>query len=146
MRRNVIMEKLNIKKLIANDIVNYGMDRTMSFQYTVSLDEFLLDYDDETKNYVKANIEEISEAIQNHEGIADLKLDKSRNEFDMVFYIDSLLTPLESKIYKSIEDQELDNNIELDEVRQVAYNMENSNDYKDLINKNINLKYGIGDR
>ena len=40
------MEKLSINKLIANDIVNYGMDRTMSFNYIVSLDSFLDDYDE----------------------------------------------------------------------------------------------------
>ena len=31
------MEKLNLNKLIANDIVNYGMDKTTSFNYIVSL-------------------------------------------------------------------------------------------------------------
>ena len=39
------MEKLSISKLIANDIVNYGMDKTTSFNYIVSLNDFLDDYD-----------------------------------------------------------------------------------------------------
>ncbi len=41
------MEKLSLSKLIANDIVNYGMDKTMGFQYVVSLSDFLDEYDDE---------------------------------------------------------------------------------------------------
>ena len=42
------MEKLSISKLIANDVVNYGMDKTTSFNYIVSLNDFLDDYDEET--------------------------------------------------------------------------------------------------
>ena len=42
------MEKLNLNKLIANDIVNYGMDKTTSFNYIVSLNDFLDDYDEES--------------------------------------------------------------------------------------------------
>ena len=36
--------KMNLNKLIANDIVNYGMDKTSSFNYIVSLDSYIYDY------------------------------------------------------------------------------------------------------
>jgi hypothetical protein len=48
------MEKLSISKLIANDVVNYGMDKTTSFNYIVSLNDFLDDYDEDTCSYIKS--------------------------------------------------------------------------------------------
>lgn len=58
------MEKLNLNKLIANDIVNYGMDKTTSFNYIVSLNDFLDEYDDESRDYIKSHITEIIDAVQ----------------------------------------------------------------------------------
>jgi hypothetical protein len=140
------MEKLSIDKLIANDIVNYGMDKTMSFNYIVSLDDFLSDYDDKTKDYVKGNINYIKEAVQTHDAVASCDFDDSRNEFDLVFYIDHLLTPLERKIYKRIDDQELDNDINLDEVREIAYNMESSDNYDNLLDGFVNKIYKVNEK
>ena len=34
--------KLSINKLIANDIINYGMDQTSEFNYSVSLNSLSL--------------------------------------------------------------------------------------------------------
>ena len=36
--------KLTINKLIANDMINYGMDKTSSFNYIVSLNSYLEEY------------------------------------------------------------------------------------------------------
>ena len=44
--------KMSICKLIANDIVNYGMDQTSNFNYIVCLDSYIDDFDEESKNYV----------------------------------------------------------------------------------------------
>ncbi len=64
------MEKLNLNKLIANDIVNYGMDKTTSFNYIVSLNDFLDDYDDETIEYIKSHMNEIIEGVNKNENFA----------------------------------------------------------------------------
>ena len=82
------MEKLNLNKLIANDIVNYGMDKTTSFNYVVSLNDFLDDYDDESRDYIKSHINEIIDAVHQNENVAQLDYDEKRQEFDMVFYFD----------------------------------------------------------
>ena len=78
------MEKLNLNKLIANDIINYGMDNTLGTNYIVSLDTFLKEYDDETINYVKSHLSEIKEGIEQNENVADIVYDEKRQEFDMV--------------------------------------------------------------
>ncbi len=97
------MEKLSISKLIANDIVNYGMDKTTSFNYIVSLNDFLDDYDEETCNYIKSHIKEIIDDVESNENVAQLDYDEARQEFDMVFYFDNLITPLERTIYNNSE-------------------------------------------
>lgn len=134
------MEKLSISKLIANDIVNYGMDKTTSFNYIVSLNDFLDDYDEETSNYIKSHIKEIIDDVESNENVAQLDYDEVRQEFDMVFYFDNLITPLERTIYNNSE--KLGYSFEIDELREISYDIENSEEYKKLIDDTI-LKNSI---
>ena len=129
------MEKLNLNKLIANDIVNYGMDKTMSFNYIVSLNDFLDDYDEDTCNYIKAHINEIIDDVNSNENVADLEYDEERQEFNLVFYYDQLLTQLEKTILNNAH--ELGYELEIEKVRQISYDIENSEDYKNIINEKI---------
>ena len=119
------MEKLNLNKLIANDIVNYGMDKTTSFNYVVSLNDFLDDYDDESRDYIKSHINEIIDAVHQNENVAQLDYDEKRQEFDMVFYFDGLFNKLEKKIYN--DSQEMGIDFEPEDVWQISYDIENSN-------------------
>ncbi|MGM9876813.1 MAG: hypothetical protein ACI33S_00775 [Bacilli bacterium] len=125
------MEKLNINKLIANDIVNYGMDKTTSFNYIVSLNDFLDDYDDETRDYIKAHISGIIDAVHGNENVAQLDYDEKRQEFDMVFYFDGLMTSLDKKIYDTAQTMGYD--FEIDEVREISYDIEESEEYNNMI-------------
>lgn len=125
------MEKLNINKLIANDIVNYGMDKTTSFNYIVSLNDFLDDYDDETRDYIKAHISGIIDAVHGNENVAQLDYDEKRQEFDMVFYFDGLMSPLDKKIYDTAKTMGYD--FKIDEVREISYDIEESEDYNNMI-------------
>lgn len=125
------MEKLSLSKLIANDIVNYGMDKTTSFNYIVSLNDFLDDYNDDTCNYIKSHINEIINDVETNENVAQLDYDEKRQEFDMVFYFDNLMTPLERRIMDTAKEMNME--YELDEVRQISYSIENSEEYDDLI-------------
>lgn len=133
------MEKLNLNKLIANDIVNYGMDKTTNFNYIVSLNDFLDDYDDESIDYIKSHINEIIEAVQNNENVAQLDYDEKRQEFDMVFYFNGLFSKLENKIYNLSQEKGID--FEPEDVYQISYDIENSEEYDELINKHINEKF-----
>ena len=125
------MEKLSISKLIANDIVNYGMDKTTSFNYIVSLNDFLDDYDEETCNYIKSHINEIISDVEGNENVAQLDYDESRQEFDMVFYFDGLFSKLDKQIYNL--SQEMGVEFEPNEVWEISYDIENSEEYNDLI-------------
>ena len=133
------MEKLNLNKLIANDIVNYGMDKTTSFNYIVSLNDFLDEYDDESRDYIKSHITEIIDAVHNNENVAQLDYDDKRQEFDMVFYFDGLFNKLEKKIYSTSQDMGID--FEPEDVWQISYDIENSEEYDKIIKKQINEKY-----
>ena len=125
------MEKLSLSKLIANDIVNYGMDKTTSFNYIVSLNDFLDDYDEDTCNYIKSHINEIISDVECNENVAQLDYDESRQEFDMVFYFDGLFSKLEKKIYSDSQDMGID--FEPEDVWKISYEIENSEEYNYLI-------------
>lgn len=138
MKRRENMEKLSLSKLIANDIVNYGMDKTMGFQYVVSLSDFLDEYDDESKNYIKSHIREIIDDVEQNENVADLNYDEKEQEFDMVFYFDGLMNKLDKIIYES--GKETGTEFELEEVRSISYDLENSESFKELINNHISKR------
>ena len=133
------MGKLSLSKLIANDIVNYGMDKTTSFNYVVSLNDFLDDYDDESRDYIKSHINEIIDAVHQNENVAQLDYDEKRQEFDMVFYFDGLFNKLEKKIYN--DSQEMGIDFEPEDVWQISYDIENSNEYNELVKSHINDKF-----
>lgn len=133
------MEKLNLNKLIANDIVNYGMDKTTSFNYIVSLNDFLDDYDDESRDYIKSHINEIIDAVHQNENVAQLDYDEKRQEFDMVFYFDGLFSKLDKKIYN--DSQEMGIDFEPEDVWQISYDIENSDEYNELVKSHINDKF-----
>jgi len=129
------MEKLNLAKLIANDIVNYGMDKTMSFNYIVSLNDFLDEYDDDTCNYIKSHINEIINDVEQNENVADLEYDEQRQEFNMVFYYDHLLNSLEKNIINEAKNMGYD--FEVEELREMSYEIENSDEYRNIIHEAI---------
>lgn len=132
------MGKLSLSKLIANDIVNYGMDKTTSFNYIVSLNDFLDDYDEDTCNYIKSHINEIISDVEGNENVAQLDYDESRQEFDMVFYFDGLFSKLDKKIYNL--SQEMGIGFEPDEVWEISYDIENSEEYNDMITSVVKEK------
>src|SRR5574344_1329619 len=96
--------KMSICKLIANDIVNYGMDQTSNFNYIVCLDSYIDDFDEESKNYIYNHLEEICDDITNNENVADLHYDKNKREFDMVFYWGNLMDATEKYVADIIDD------------------------------------------
>ena len=136
------MEKLSISKLIANDIVNYGMDRTMSFNYIVSLDSFLDDYDEDTCNYIKAHLSEIIDDVHQNENVAQLDYDEKRQEFDMVFYYDNLLSPIEKQMIDIGKEKGVE--FEYEDLKSMSYDFEESDEYKELLNNFIDNKLDLG--
>ena len=136
------MEKLSINKLIANDIVNYGMDRTISFNYIVSLDSFLDDYDEDTCNYIKAHLSEIIDDVHQNENVAQLDYDEKRQEFDIVFYYDNLLSPIEKQMIDIGKEKGVE--FEYEDLKSMSYDFEESDEYKELLNNFIDNKLDFG--
>ena len=112
--------KLTINKLIANDMINYGMDKTSSFNYIVSLNSYLEEYDEESQKYIKENLDDIKDDIERNECVADLVVEKTDDDidFNMVFYWGYLLTQTEKIVYENAKR----NNIELDfeDIKDIA--------------------------
>ena len=114
------------------------MDKTTSFNYIVSLNDFLDDYDEDTCNYIKSHINEIISDVEGNKNVAQLDYDESRQEFDMVFYFDGLFSKLDKKIYNL--SQEMGIEFEPDEVWEISYDIENSEEYNDMITSVVKEK------
>lgn len=136
--------KMTLNKLIANDIINYGMDQTTNFNYSVYLDEYIDEYDEEGKNYILEHLDEISDAISNNENISYYSLEEDEKlgkYFDMVFYWGKLLNSTEMIVLKNADLFKIDLNLEA--VREIASELVDDDDFNDAL---INLlkKYDKG--
>lgn len=136
--------KMTLNKLIANDIINYGMDQTTNFDYSVYLDEYIEEYDEEGKKYILEHLDEISDAISNNENISYYSLEEDQKlgkYFDMVFYWGKLLNSTEMIVLKNADLFKIDLNLE--DVREIASELVDDDDFNDAL---INLlkKYDKG--
>ena len=115
--------KMTICKLIANDIVNYGMDQTSGFNYIVCLDSYIDDFDQEAKDYIYNHLDEICDDISKNENVADLHFDKNNKEFNMVFYWNNLMSDTEKYVHDIITDMNEQDRFELDDIREIALDL-----------------------
>lgn len=129
--------KMSICKLIANDIVNYGMDQTSNFNYIVCLDSYIDDFDEESKNYIYNHLEEICDDITNNENVADLNYDKSKREFDMVFYWSNLMDATEKYVADIIDDLGEKDRFVLEDIREIAEDVILDDSLKNLTKEKI---------
>ena len=136
-------QKLTINKLIANDIINYALDDAVCDNYVMGINEYLKDFDEDSKNYINENIDTILDDIEQSECVLDLEIDRSNNdiELDFIFAWGKLLNQVEQIV--------LDNsklfNVELDfeDVREIANNILDDDEFNDdLINRIKNYDNG----
>ena len=124
--------KMTINKLIANDIINYGMNQTSGFDYSVYLNSYIDDYDEESKKYILDNLDNICNDIRSNENISYFNYNKDREEFDMVFYWDNLLSEMEKFVCDIIKDKDKDASFELDNIRDIAHSIMEDEQTKNL--------------
>lgn len=137
--------KLSINKLIANDIINYGMDQIMKMEdgnsanYIVSLDTYINDFDEDTKKYILENIDKIIEDIEASECVLDLVVDKDKNNIDlnMIFYWENLLTEVDKKVDATAKILGVE--MDLKDIKEMSANILDDDEFNDdLINR---IKY-----
>lgn len=128
---------MTLCKLIANDIVNYGMDQTNNFNYIVCLDSYIDDFDEESKNYIYNHIEEICNDISNNENVAELNYDKNKREFDMVFYWGNLMDATEKYVADIIDDIGEKDRFVLEDIREIAEDIILDDSLKNLTKEKI---------
>lgn len=129
--------KMTLCKLIANDIVNYGMDQTNNFNYIVCLDSYIDDFDEESKNYIYNHIEEICNDISNNENVAELNYDKNKREFYMVFYWDNLMDATEKYVADIIDDIGEKDRFVLEDIKEIAESIILDDSLKNLTKEKI---------
>lgn len=129
--------KMTLCKLIANDIVNYGMDQTSNFNYIVCLDSYIDDFDEESKNYILNHLDEICDDISNNENVAELDYDKTNREFDMVFYWGNLMDSTEKYVADIIDDLGEKDRFVLEDIREIAGDVILDDSLKNLTKEKI---------
>lgn len=128
---------MTLCKLIANDIVNYGMDQTNNFNYIVCLDSYIDDFDEESKTYIYNHIEEICNDISNNENVAELNYDKNKREFDMVFYWGNLMDATEKYVADIIDDIGEKDRFVLEDIKEIAESIILDDSFKNLTKEKI---------
>lgn len=128
---------MTLCKLIANDIVNYGMDQTNNFNYIVCLDSYIDDFDEESKTYIYNHIEEICNDISNNENVAELNYDKNKREFDMVFYWGNLMDATEKYVADIIDDIGEKDRFVLEDIKEIAESIILDDSLKNLTKEKI---------
>lgn len=129
--------KMSLSKLIANDIINYGMSETSEDQYIVYLDSYLDDFDEESKKYILDNLDQIVEDVNSNDKICDLEYDKKEQSFDMIFYWDCLFNPVDELVMKILKEKEMGQKIRLHEVKDIAQEVINDEGTKNLAYEKI---------
>lgn len=128
--------KLTINKLIANDIINYGLEHTSSFNYSVSLQEYLNEYEEKDKNYILENLESICNDISKNEVVAEFTLEEYDNDkhFYMTYYWGCLLSEVEKIVYENAN--RLGYKLEFEEIKEIACDLVDDDAFNDdLVNK-----------
>ncbi len=129
--------KMSLNKLIANDIINYGMSQTSQDQYIVYLDSYIDDFDDESKQYILDNLEQIVEDVRSNDKVCDLEYDKKEKSFDMIFYWDCLLDSVDNLVMNLLKDKQMDEKIRINEVKEIAQDIMNDEGTKNLAYEKI---------
>lgn len=128
--------KLTINKLIANDIINYGLEHTDSFNYSVSLKEYLNEYEKKGQEYILENLEEIFNDICASEVVAEVTIEEYDNDkhFYMTYYWESVLDETEKKILEV--SNSLNKVLEYEDIKDIADDLLFDNEINDkLIDK-----------
>ena len=131
-------EKLNINKLIANHIIETGINDTWSFNYIVYLDSYLEEYDIDTQKYILDNKDNIIDIIARDERIADLQFDQKYNSIDMVYYIDQVLDRVESFVSNTAQSLGID--LEVEDIRSITDDLLDDDEFNDDMVRKIKSK------
>ena len=129
--------KMSLNKLIANDIINYGMNDTTADQYIVYLDSYLDDFDEDSKKYILDNLDEIVEDVRSNDKVCDLEYDKKEKSFDMIFYWDCLFNPVDELVMNVLKEKEMGDKIRIYEVKGIAQEVLDDEGTKNLAYEKI---------
>ena len=125
-------QKLTINKLIANDIIDYALDDAVCDNYIMGINEYLKDFDEDSKKYINENIDTILKDIENHESVLDLEVrkDEKGTEIDIIFYIEKLYSnEVEKRIGDTADMMEI--KIELPEIQDMAVKILDDDEFND---------------
>ena len=115
-------------------------------QYIVYLDSYLDDFDENSKNYIIDNLDEIINDIKVNDKVCDLEYNKKENSLDMIFYWDYLLNPVDELVLEILKEKNMGDKIKIKEVKGIASEILNDEGTKNLAYEkiiNYNMEYEL---
>ena len=142
----MVVGNYSISKLIANDIISYGIDFTSSNHSLVYLESLMEEYDEEAQQYVKEHLDEIIQDVRGHSTVSEeTKIyydDEGRLTFDFVYEDEKLYDSIQKEISKIAEDKGAD--LDFDEIKSISQEVMESDEYKDLLDEYVENKLDMG--
>ena len=136
----------SISKLIANDIIGYGLDYTSSNHSLVYLDSLMEEYNEEAQQYVKEHLDEIIQDVRGHSTVSEeTKIyydEEGKLTFDFSFVDEKIFDPIQKEISKIVEAKGTD--LDFDEIKSISQEVMDSDEYKDLLDGYVEEKLDMG--
>ena len=112
------------------------MEHTDSFNYSVSLQNYLSEYNETEQKYILDNLESICDDISKSEVVAEFSLEDDGDDKDlyMTYYWGYLLNDIEKIVCENAN--RLDVKLEFEEIRDIASDLVDDDAFNDdLVNK-----------
>lgn len=142
----IAMGDYSICKLIANDIISYGIEDASSNRSLVYLDNLFEEYDDELDRYVKEHLDEIIQDVRGHETVTEESKiyydEDGKLIFDLYFKDENLFDSMENEIKKIGENKGA--KLEFDDIKAISQDVMKSNEYKSLLSEYVENKLELG--
>lgn len=126
---------MNYCKLVANDIINYALEKTDTRSYKMSFIEYVDEFDDRTRKSILNNLNNILDCLEKNHDITSLKYDSEKCIIDFIFDEDILLNHTE-KVVKVIANN-TDEIIQLEELRKITKDVLTDNYFIEAVDGKI---------
>lgn len=134
--------KLSLMKLIANDILNYGLEFAKDSDSSFLLEDYFLEFEENSRKYIRDNLSEILLYVKKSKDVKFIDYDDEREILDITYSNDILLNDVDRIVY---EKSMLENvNLDIDDIKEISNSVLNVDCLDEVISDRIRIKSKSG--